>query len=392
MLVASSVLAQAITAVIYIGTARTASPEVYGPTVAAIALGIAAVGFFDLGTNSLWVREIARSSMDMRELGRRTISKLAFATVVALLWVVVAFCFLGGTPYWVAGPVAVATLASQTLQVALRGRAMIERVALAVLLDRVVVVVLLGSLALLGLEPVTVLWLVLCIGPLVSAALGYFFTPAHTRIKLIHSRPMNPWTGSRYYGLSALAVGSQSLDLPIMNAMGGPVAAGLYGAVNRFTQPMGMLANSFASASVPHVARAKSWGEAWSHARKASWLLIVAVFGCLFVAATAPLIVDILIGDEYQGATPVLQILALGTIPAIFNQPLAAFLQAMRFDRVVSLITVSAVIVQLVSVAILASHLGAVGAAIGFLSLQVLIFISLGVVLIRVLRLQQKKE
>lgn len=384
LLVGATIITQLITAGVYISAARVSSPTEYGPLIAALALGTTAVSFFDLGTNSLWVRETAKVAMSPGVLGARTFSKLLFAGSVAAIWVFFSLMFFPESYFWVAGPIAFAILASQTMQVALRGQAMIERVALAIIIDRVVVVAVLSVLVMLGFHPIGILWIALCLGPIVSAFCGYFFTPMLWRPRLPSWKPVNPWKGSRYYGLSAISVGSQSLDLTIMNAVGGPAAAGLFGAVNRWTQPMGLLSNAFSSASVPYVAKSKSWDESWSHARKAAWLLVLAVIACLVVAIAAPTMVSILIGEEYFGATPVLQLLALGTIPAIFNQPLYVFLQAMRFDRVVSFVISGAVILQLAAVALLATKFGAVGAAMAFVFVQSLIFVLLLVIFVRV--------
>ena len=384
ILVTATAISQVITALIYLVPARLTGPSTYGPVVAAIALGTAAVGYFDFGTNSLWVREVARSAMVPMDLGERVRAKLFLALFMCSTWVVTVLVLTQGSVYWIAGPIAFFTLSSQTMQVSLRGAAQAHLVAMAVLLDRVFAALILGGTLVLGLSPADGLSTALCAGPVLSGLLAYKFTTPKDRPVWGTFRWRNPWRAATFYGISSVAVGSQSLDLPLMNIVGGPLAAGLYGAVNRWTTPMGLLAASFSAVSVPFVAGSKSWAQSWAYARKASWLLFAAVGSCVFVIVIAPWIVNIVVGSQYVGAVPVLRVLAFGTIPAIFNQPLATFLQARGHDRVVSAVTVGSVMLQLLAVAVLASKLGALGAADAFLGAQLAILVCLILVFRRV--------
>ena len=377
LLAGATGIAQLIVALVYVAAARSASPATFGSIVTAIAVGTSVVGFIDFGTNSLWVREIARKTLSPKDFSLRVSSKILVASMLAILWLIPSVMLFPGSSYWMAAPIFFSLLLNQTAQVALRGMAKGELVAWSILADRVVVASVLGILMVAGVSAAEALWIALTIGSVAAAGMGWLMTPVAARPRPAIRIRTNPWKGSGYYGLNTIAISGQGLDLPIISAVGGPAAAGLYGAVNRWTQPMGLLASAFASASAPFVAHSGTWELAWHHVRKSVWLLCVAIGVCIGVAIGAPWIVDLLIGPQYEGSSMVLRILALGTIPAILNQPLVVFLQALGHDRIVSFITLGSVVCQLAMVALITSLLGALGAAVAFAGLQVFVLAGL---------------
>lgn len=361
---------QVLIAFVYILAARNSRAAEFGLVVTAIALGMAFVGFVDFGTNLYWVRETARLKMSRQDFGQRLVSKLIIAGVVSVSWAALSLLWLPETMLWVAAPVGMALLVNQSNQVVLRGTARAQAVSLSILADRTVVIVcFLTSLA-LGAVPTSALWISLTAGSAVAACVGWKLTPVGSRPILSWRPRTNPWKGAGHYGLFTLGVSAANLDLPLLTALAGPAASGLYGAVNRWTQPMNLLAGAFSSASVPFVARSTSWAQAWRLVTKALWLPITAICGSIFVALAAPFIVSTLIGDSYAGSVPVLQLLALACIPMIVNQPLSVFLQAMGYDRVVARANILAIVMQLLLVASLAVVWGAVGAAVSLLATQ----------------------
>ncbi|WP_406636665.1 lipopolysaccharide biosynthesis protein [Pseudarthrobacter quantipunctorum] len=373
--------AQIIVALLYIISARSTEPENFGLVVTAIAVGTTAVGFLDFGTNSLWVREIASSRLDPRTLGRKIASKLLYAFAALGVSTTLTAMFFGPTNIWMAGPVAMCLLVSQSIQVPLRGHGRGDLVALANLIDKLTAACIFALLLALNVVPSMALWVCLAAGALSSALFAWKITPRENRGRLSLRRLVNPWAGSRHYGVANVAITAQSLDIPAMTIFGGPGAAGIYAAVSRWTQPMGLLASAFSSASAPHVARASSLREAWIVARRSSWLLVTAMALSLAVAAFAPVVVDLLIGPDYAGSADVLRIMALTTIVGIANQPLFVFLQSRGFDKPVAVITVAGIIIQLGLVVILSNQFSAVGAAVAFACSQLFLFISMSIVL-----------
>ncbi|GAB14339.1 putative polysaccharide biosynthesis protein [Arthrobacter globiformis NBRC 12137] len=381
MLAAGTGLGQVIVAVMYIWTARSVGPEELGPTVAAIGIGTTLAGFLDFGSNNLWVRESAASRMNSRTLGHRLTAKLAVGFLALSCWCFGLQAFAPESMLWIAGPIGWSVLVSQSFAVPLRAAARLDLVAISMLTDRVVAGGVFVIFNMLSLSTVFALWGSLTIGPIAASVMSRWVLGRTLRPRLRLSFRTNPWNKSGYYGLSSAAVSAQSLDLSIMSMVGGPAAAGLYGAVNRWTQPMSLLAGAFTTSAAPLVARHDSWAAAWPHLRRSASLVLVAVFMCVSVAIFADPIVGLLVGAEYRGSGNILRILALGTIGAVLNQPLAAFLQALGRDRAVSVITMTGVAVQLLLVAFLTWQAGAAGAALAYCVLQLVILMLLAIMI-----------
>jgi O-antigen/teichoic acid export membrane protein len=369
---------QGIVAVIYIFAARSSEPSSYGLVVAAIALGMALSGFVDFGTNNLWVRELASGRLELDEVSGRAGGKLvlvAGGSTVAV--VLVAFL----NPTYIGAPLILfAVVALQTSLVPLRAEKKGITVALLLIAERVAAAVVFGLAWIFGADLLSALVPSLVLGSLMAAVGASLLVVSKPRFAARPRLGVNPWTGARHYGISTAATAAQQLDVPLLSLVAGPAAAGVYGAVNRWTQPIGLAATAFSSAAAPFVAGARSWGEAVRVVLRSAWMLGVAVLGALAIIITAPWLVVWLLGDAYTGAAPLLQLLALGTIPAILNQPLATALQARRHDRVVALLVAFAVALQLFLVAVLGASFGALAAGVAFCALQFSLLAALSLV------------
>jgi len=383
MLAAATGIAQVVLAVMYIFTARAAGPAEYGLTIAAVAAGTALVGYTDFGTNSLWVRELANSGIDIQTASSRARGKLIIAVIGSALIIAASFAF-SLPSYWIAGPILLTQLVRQTSVVPLRASALSGRVALVALIERSAGFLILVALSSVGMEPTASLWIALSAGSIAAAICARQLTPRPLRFKIDPGlSPASPYSGARHYGLYSVGVSSQSLDLALLTSVAGAPAAGLYGAVNRWTQPMGLLANAFSTAAIPFVAKSPDVRVALRAISRGLWLLGLAVGACVVALIGSPWIVPLLVGKEYEGAIQILQLLAIGTIPAIINQPIAAFLQAVGKDRIVSYIVVGSVAMQLVLILTLGTIVGAVGAGIALVIVQFTLLALLSVVVVR---------
>ncbi|RWZ68633.1 hypothetical protein ELQ92_05385 [Labedella populi] len=370
-------VSQILVAVIYVLAARDAEPSGFGLVAAAVGLGTAAVGFIDFGTNSYWIRERARGILSAEDLRRRMAAKLMFSLVVGIVWTATTALLAPESLVWMAGPIMCGIILNQTLQVPLRSAARAELVALCVLGDRVAATALFLCLIGLGSGAVDVLWLSLFVGSLISSVALLLLTPHGERLRLRDSRVLNPWSGSGYFGLSTLAISAQSLDVTLLTMVAGPVPAGVFGAVSRWTQPMALLAAAFSSVTAPFVARAGSLVSAWSQLRRAIWMPIGAVLASALAFVLAPFLVDVLLGPAYAGSADVLRVLALAAMASIVGQPMMVVLQALGRDRFAGAAMAAAVVVQLVLILVLAPTLGALGAAIASAVTQVVLLGSL---------------
>lgn len=388
LLAGSTGVAQVLVAVLYLVAARGVTPSVFGSTVSAIALGTAAAGFLDFGTNNHWTRELAKRELSDRIFHDRMLSKVILTIFAAGIWMVVAAFLLPSTSYWLAGPIAVALVVNQSYQVPLRSAARGELVALVILADRVAASGLFFLLLACAVPAPTALWIALSAGSIAAAGVA-------KRIYQDHRpgpgfRFVNPWSGSQYFGLTSVSNSSQSLDLTLLSVVGGTAAAGVYGAVNRWTQPMALLAAAFASALAPYAARSESLRAAWHQFRRALWMPAAAVALAVGVFIMSPTIVDLLLGGAYDGSAATLRVLALVVIPSIVCQPLVVILQSFRRDRFVAIIMVVAALAQLVLVLFLGRSFGALGAAFSALIVQVFILVALVMATVRLRRTQEE--
>lgn len=368
-LAASMGSAQLIVAVMYVIAARSASPERFGAMVAAIALGAVAAGFLDFGSNSFLTRELARRAIDESVAMTRLLGKVTIATVLAAS-ALITMRFWGASTLWMAAPVGCSLVFSQAMQVHLRARAQGIRVAGLVLLDKTCALGALMALVLSGIGAVDALWLAVTLGSVVSGVGALIWRSSHPPLTRFWE---NPWRGTAHYGLFGVAVSAQSLDVPLTSLVGGAGAAGLYGAVNRWTAPMALLTTAYSQASLPFVASAENSREAWHRVRRTIWMPMVAALGSVIVAVTAPLVVDLLIGDQYQKSANVLSVMAVGAVFAVANQPMAVFLQSRGHERYVGYGTASVVALQLLMLIALVGSFAAMGGAWAYVIAQVLL-------------------
>lgn len=376
LLAAATGASQVLVAVLYLLAARGVAPSEFGATVAGIALGTAAAGFIDFGTNNHWTRELARQTMTRDVFAGRLVSKVMIALIAAVIWCILTAVLIPGSHVWIAGPVAVALVANQAYQVPLRSAARGELVACVIIADRVFASVVFFVLFVAGVATPTALWMALAVGSVGAAVFGWRLTPAENRSR--RARLRFPWRDAHYFGLTVVATSAQSLDLTLLSTVAGSASAGVYGAVSRWTQPMSLLAAAFSSALSPYAARSSDLRSTWREVRRAMWMPLAAICLALVVFFAAPFVVDLLLGGAYEGSAGVLQVLALVVIPSIICQPLVVVLQAMRRDRFVAIVMLLAALGQLILVAVLAREAGALGAAHAALISQLFILVALG--------------
>ena len=114
-----------------------------------------------------------------------------------------------------------------------------------------------------------------------------------------------------------------------MTIVAGNTATGSYGAVTRWTAPINLLAGAFATVLAPYSAESASLRVLWTHARSALWIPLCGIIAAAGLAVLAPVLVPLLLGDAYHSSIIVLQLLAVGTIPAIINQPLVVIMHSL---------------------------------------------------------------
>jgi O-antigen/teichoic acid export membrane protein len=360
--------AQVLVAVLYILTARSMQPVEYGLVVTAIALGMFGAGLVEIGGNSYWVRELASGRITQEQLNPKMATRLLIAfTVAAVVIVVAAFT----KPHFIAtGVLLLSSMTVAMVLVPLRAARRAELVGLLTVLDRCVAIVAFFLQIALGVEAGLALWTSIAIGDLFVVI--YVGISERSRLRLSSRALSNPYAGTKWYSLTAMSSNAQSLDLPILAALAGAGAAGIYGGVNRWGQPMSLATASFVSAVMPFLAAQGDLRALRSSILRASWMLVIVIVLNVGVIITAPWLVTLLLGDAYASSAAVLQWLAGSAILNTIAQPLIVTLMARQFDHLAAIILVVSVGAQLATVAFLAPTLGALGASMGVFLAQAL--------------------
>lgn len=368
-LVFGSGIAQLLVAVLFILTARGMRPDEYGPIVTVIGLGMAGAGFVDLGSNAYWIRELASGRITQPELSARASTRFLIALAITAV-IVMASLFMAPA-FAAAGVLLLTASTAQAVLVPLRADRRAEAVSWLTVLGRAVSVAIFLVQLRVGVEPGLALWTSLALGDIALVLCALAKTPAHHRLKLRTRRLSNPWTGAKWYAISTLSTTAAQLDLPIVAALAGPSAAGIYGAVNRWTQPVVLATSAFAQAAAPFMASTTRFMALRGQLLRASWILAVAVGACAAIFVLAPWLVSSLLGENFKDAAPVLRLLAVAMLLNTVTQPLTVALQSRRLDRLAAILVVITAATQLIATSILAPQFGALGAGVGVLAAQV---------------------
>lgn len=348
---------------------RALGPDLFGQVAVSLSIGMICGGLIDFGSNAYMLRELTRATMSGDEFGRRVGSKLQLAWLLGGIIVAASFgaqrvrpdSFLG--EYWPVGVFLVSLVTVQALQVGVLASGRGQAVAWSTLSDRLV----LGAMFTVlwqGIQlPVDVSFYVAYLaGAAVDGLICLAVVPGRLR-PVLPVRPANFWRGSGHYGVSGLLVTLQSLDNVIAKAVAGSTVVGIYGAVARWTQPIGLATSGFAALASPMMAGASTIADGWRSIRGAMWLPATSMALALGVAVAADPLVGLVLGPEFAEAGNVLRVLCAAAAIGVLNQILSVFLQARRRERSVARATGIGVALQLVCVALLASSAGAFGVA-----------------------------
>jgi len=364
-LVVGNGTAQLLVAAMYVLTARSMHPDEFGSIVTVIALGVVGAGFADLGANSYWIRELASRRLTQDELNVRVWTR--FLVVLAAAVGVAVAAFFVSPMFIFTGVFLVSTSTVQTVLVPLRAAQRSESVGWLIVFGRAVAIAIFLVQTAAGVRPGLALLTSLPLGNLALVMCAYAVTSAPNRLGFCVRPWGNPWSGTKWFAVFTIGTSASKLDLPIVAALSGPGAAGIYGAVNRWTQPLAVAVAGFTSAAAPFIAAETRLIKLRAQLLRASWILVLTIALCLGVLATAPWLVTSLLGADFSDSAPVLQLLVMAIILNTFSQPLLVALQSRHFDHLTAVITALTVVVQLSITVVLSPRLGALGAGIGML-------------------------
>ncbi len=166
------------------------------------------------------------------------------------------------------------------------------------------------------------------------------------------------------YWINSVATQARNLDVSVAALFGSAIATGHYGAVSRLTMPLRILPTSLAGLLLPVAARRNAATLMPLVLGVAAATGIMAVlFTC--IALMLPFATPRLLGADYAGAIPALQVACGGLVFASAASLLGALLQGVGLRRFVAASATAMTLVCLGGVAIGMSLAGAAGAAVG---------------------------
>lgn len=170
---------------------------------------------------------------------------------------------------------------------------------------------------------------------------------------------------SNHYWINSMGVQAKNLDLAIANLSAIPHEVGIFAAASRLTGPLRLLPTSLASALLPIASRDQSIPNR-RLVRNISLLamsVMTLLYGILFF--TLPLLVPILLGEQYNESVPAMQVIMIGLPFAAGSSLLTSSLQAEGFKSVTAKISVGSTAIYLALVWYSFANLGATAAGAG---------------------------
>lgn len=383
----SLVLGQLFVGLTYVVAARGLTPAQLGLIATCTAIGTIGSTVFDAGLNALLVREIASGNLTLPDARafvrtkRRLVGLLVVPTLVAC--VLIAPTVPMGL---ILGLLGVGVWEAQTANALLRADHRFARAATSQIVGRG-----LGLLVVLGSTLVEQTEIGLPVGLVLSFALEAAIDRVALGAAGVRARPQRDavpfYREGIGYGLSSLAASAQQLDTPLVAMGGGATTAGLYAAAGRLINPLAFLANALGLVGGPWLADARN-DPARLHAEERRFLRIAAVvcLAPLVAGAAGPWLIPFLLGDEYAASGTVFVVLAVGSMIASMNQPLAIIAQNRGRQRSVALAVGVGLGIGLVATYLFSALGGAVWAAVGLVVSQLYIVVHLGMMVIRLRR------
>lgn len=342
----------------------------YGRYVAVFALVTIVAGVTEAGTANVGVRELATRPDDEHErvLGDLQGVRLALTTVGALL----AFAFAAAAGFDVggaalAGAGMLVTVFALTAWIPLQARLELARVAAFELARQALTVLVLLALVAGGAGVAVLLGAQVPVGIALAVAgivvtrrsLRPRFDVAAWRALLADTLP--------YAAATAIGLVYSSSVVLVMGLTASAAETGLYGAAARIFTVLGGVAGILIGSVFPILARRgrddRDRLQTGVH-RLFDVFLTAATGLALVTAAGAPVAIDVIAGDEYERAVPVLRILAPAVV-ASFLLALAAFaLLALNRQRWLIVINASGLAVAIALAIPLTNAHGAEGGAL----------------------------
>lgn len=358
-------LSQVLVAVIYLFAARSGEPSQFGEVVLLISVAMVINALIDWGGTAHALRQYASGQLSERALGCWMRGRLVWGCAAGVLLVAGASAVTQAPNATLAqlGVLVPAALLPGPATIPWRKERRFGLVSINSVVARIPCAGVAAGGAAAGMPVYS--WLPGLLA--VSMAIEGFVAAASRNLLMRRGVTWNPWQGTLRLGSSSAVLSLQGLDIPIVGGAAGAEAAGTYGAVNRWTAPIGLMATAFSQSAFPAMAAASNGRQALRALRRGVPFLLLAAVGVALVVLLAGPMADLLLGQAYAGSADVLRVLALAVLVSMVNQPLYAYLIA-RYRDALALRSVSIALgAQLCCTWVLALQMGSVGGALGFM-------------------------
>lgn len=181
---------------------------------------------------------------------------------------------------------------------------------------------------------------------------------------------------SRPYWLHSFATQLRNIDAAVVAMVGTPTQAGYYSVASRISGPLRLVPTSLASVLLPAVAKERRISRRTLKLVIATLVCMGALYG--LIAAAAPIIIPMLMGDAYRHSIRPVQTMCIGLIFGAAASMFAAMLQGLGEQKYVALCSVVSSLACIPAIIFGTLWLGATGAAVGMVSsflLQSMLFL-----------------
>lgn len=378
---------QSLTALLYIVLARYQGPKAFGQLMTWIGVAGFLVVIADFGSTTYIVRRLNQSTKTRRRVIARW-AKTRIVTALTVYLLIFVMTKLSGTDSMnlLGGMSSFFGLTcSQVSQAVLIGIRKPAQAGVTLLIERFGTLTGFLTAVFLGLEPLRAFAITQFVIPVVVliGVLGLIGT------KKEHYKPIlrieHPWRESKDFGISSVSNSLIMFDVPIIRLASSALDAGIYSSVNRWIQPYNTIAASYSRVILPLVAAATSNQDVRRILGTAFRPLMLISISTVALASQSAWLVDLVLGRNFESASPVFAILLISALPMMANQVMSVTLQGRNHEKYVARVAALNITIQIVAISFGSYVGGAKGASVGYLLGQSVYTIILARKLIRVL-------
>jgi O-antigen/teichoic acid export membrane protein len=357
--------------------ARSLGRSELGRYSVAIAIGTVVVGGIGGGLPVFALRETASGRIDQRFVRQIVRTDLVVTGIAAAVAALLGALLLGGTKGLVLGAIAGASSVFLNLVALLNaihaGLHRFRTAAIGFVASGFTVTAC--TVASLGLHLGTR-------GAVASVGVSQAMLAAWLWLGLRDRLPIDAGTdSSRLFARSRALMGAglmnggyQRVDSLLVLTVKGAATAGIYNSAYRMLGPFSLLSSGFGTVFFARLAGLEPAGLQWHEMRRRATRLLVVVMLPLLVVVFAfmPVIVRTVYGPVFGPAVVPARVLILSLIPTTLYLPGAHSLNAAGRERTFLLVVALAIAVQIPLMLLLTSRYGATGAAVAWLTSEVL--------------------